>query len=211
MMYRDWREVTKVLLSAHAKDPHGGMEEARLPKSKMRRRETGMYVEWVKGEIRRDPGAFEGYAKGRGIIKTRERFLRWVEEGGERGEVGVELGGANGSAKEEGEKEWGKTVIVPIAIPGVGTSSSFPLHIRRLFTLYGSGKTSIAVALSHIFGWGHTQSDDVPNKKGAQQFLKNVQELLKTHDVVIADKYVPPSLPSPIPHSPSRSLLIMNR
>lgn len=132
MMYRDWREVTKVLLSAHAKDPHGGMEEARLPKSKMRRRETGMYVEWVKGEIRRDPGAFEGYAKGRGIIKTRERFLRWVEERGEGGEVGVELGGASvGSAeKEEGEKEWGKTVIVPIAIPGVGTCSPFPSRIQ---------------------------------------------------------------------------------
>lgn len=53
-----------------------------------------------------------------------------------------------------------------------------------------TGKTSIAVALTHIFGWGHTQSDDVKGKKAAVQFIKNVQALLKEHDVVIADKCV---------------------
>lgn len=51
-----------------------------------------------------------------------------------------------------------------------------------------AGKTSIAVALKHLFGFGHTQSDDVKAKKIAPIFLKNVTNLLKTHDVVIADK-----------------------
>lgn len=46
------------------------------------------------------------------------------------------------------------------------------------------------MALKHLFGFGHTQSDDVQGKKSAPVFLKNVTELLKTHDVVIADKYV---------------------
>ena len=46
----------------------------------------------------------------------------------------------------------------------------------------------MAVALAHIFGFGHTQSDDVKAKKAAPIFLKNVVSLLETHDVVIADK-----------------------
>lgn len=50
------------------------------------------------------------------------------------------------------------------------------------------GKTSVSVALSHIFGFGHTQSDDVHAKKSAPAFLKNVVKLLQSHDVVIADK-----------------------
>ena len=46
------------------------------------------------------------------------------------------------------------------------------------------------MALEHLFSFGHTQSDDVKSKKGAPQFIKNVQALLKKHDVVIADKCV---------------------
>lgn len=64
---------------------------------------------------------------------------------------------------------FGKMVILPIAIPGVG-------------------KTSISVALEHLFGFGHTQSDDVKSKNAAPQFIKNVKALLKKHNVVIADK-----------------------
>jgi tRNA ligase len=46
----------------------------------------------------------------------------------------------------------------------------------------------VAVALASIFGFGHTQSDDVKAKKAAPIFVKNVVKLLKDHDVVIADK-----------------------
>jgi hypothetical protein len=44
----------------------------------------------------------------------------------------------------------------------------------------------------HIFGFGHTQSDDVRAKKPAPVFIKNVLGLLakKGVDVVIADKCV---------------------
>lgn len=51
-----------------------------------------------------------------------------------------------------------------------------------------TGKTTVAIALTHLFGFGHTQSDDIKAKKAAPQFIKNVLDLLKTHDVVIADK-----------------------
>jgi len=56
---------------------------------------------------------------------------------------------------------------------------------------YEIGKTSVALALAKLFGWGHTQSDNVKAKKAAPAFLSNVQKLLQKHDVVIADKYVP--------------------
>jgi tRNA ligase len=44
--------------------------------------------------------------------------------------------------------------------------------------------------LAHIFGFGHTQSDDVQVKKAAPAFIKNVIALFKDHDIVIADKLV---------------------
>lgn len=62
-----------------------------------------------------------------------------------------------------------KWVIVPVAVPGCG-------------------KTAIGVALTQLFGFGHTQSDDVKAKKPAPVFLSNVAKLLDKHDVVIADK-----------------------
>lgn len=60
--------------------------------------------------------------------------------------------------------------------------------IRKLFILVDVGKTTVAVALTHLFGFGHTQSDDVKSKKAAPAFINNVTAELKRHDVVIADK-----------------------
>ncbi|KAJ7770028.1 hypothetical protein B0H16DRAFT_1715656 [Mycena metata] len=79
-----------------------------------------------------------------------------------------------GWAGEEGgerrcELQGGKTIIVLVVIPGCG-------------------KTAVAVALTHIFGFGHTQSDDVRAKKPAPVFVQNLLDLLKKHDVVVADK-----------------------
>ncbi|KAF8491349.1 RNA ligase-domain-containing protein [Russula emetica] len=159
MMYRDWREITKSLLSKG--------ESANLPKSKMARPETKTYVAWVKGEIKRNPSLFEGYTKGHGIIATRERFLEWLEtDEGTRGKRKAET---DKEATQPPGKKFGKTIIMPIAVPG-------------------AGKTSIAVALRELFHFGHTQSDDVKAKKPAPVFIQNVKKLLRDHDVVIADK-----------------------
>ncbi|KAF9788576.1 RNA ligase-domain-containing protein [Thelephora terrestris] len=157
MMYRDWREVTKILLSTK-----GPLNDARLPKAKLKRPETKLYVKWIKAEIGRDRDQFEGFNKGKGIIATRERFIKWTETKEAR-EATVDDDASAPSVT------YGKTVILPIAIPG-------------------AGKTSVSVALEHLFGFGHTQSDDVKGKKAATQFIKNVKALLKKHNVVIADK-----------------------
>ncbi|KAJ2913895.1 hypothetical protein MD484_g6512, partial [Candolleomyces efflorescens] len=159
MMYRDWREVTKSLLGIRAKG--GKMTASALPKGKMRRPETQAYVKWVIKDIERHPKLFEDYGKNKGIIATRERFLKFLE--------GKDAGEVAGESEEEDSREFGKTVIVPIAIPGCG-------------------KTTVSLALAHLFGWGHTQSDNVQAKKPGPVFVKNVVNLLHDHDVVIADK-----------------------
>ncbi|KZT66611.1 hypothetical protein DAEQUDRAFT_752049 [Daedalea quercina L-15889] len=163
MMYRDWREVTKMLLS---KGPLVG----NVPKGKLRRPETRVYVDWVINEIKRDGSQFDTYAQGKGIIATRERFLKWLESNeGRSAEKKAKEKHDESMLNGEASNAFGKTIIVPVAVPGVG-------------------KTSVAVALSHLFGFGHTQSDDVKVKKAAPIFIKNVVGLLKNHDVVIADK-----------------------
>lgn len=109
MMYRDWREVTKILLSTK-----GPLSNARLPKAKLKRPETILYVKWIKGEIGRDRRQFENFSKGKGIIATRDRFLKWMG-----------TGEAKEAAADEDEdfpplEIFGKTIILPIAVPGVG-------------------------------------------------------------------------------------------
>jgi tRNA ligase len=113
MMYRDWREVTKKLLSA--KVP---LDQVTIPKNKMKRAETKLYVKWVKGEIKRNPGAFSEYNKGKGIISTREKFLQWMAS--EEGKKGLKGASEDVVRTKPEEKEFGKTIIVPVAIPGCG-------------------------------------------------------------------------------------------
>lgn len=124
MMYRDWREVTKKLLTAKAKGQwhSAGGVTVSLPKKKMERRETKLYVDWVKKEISANPGDFEEYNQGKGIIATREKFLRWIEskEGKKHVEEGASFPPSTLEASEHESKGFGKTIIVPIAIPGCG-------------------------------------------------------------------------------------------
>jgi tRNA ligase len=112
MMYRDWREVTKMLLTTK-----GPLSASILPKSKMKRKETQVYVKWVIEEIKKNRKAFENYTKGKGIIATRERFLRYLES--ESGKKDVEANGKDESNPQiQGKVE--KAIIVPVAIPGCG-------------------------------------------------------------------------------------------
>ncbi|KAL5476920.1 TRL1 [Sanghuangporus weigelae] len=174
MTYRDWREITKILLAS--KQP---LDSVSIPKSKLRRPESHLYLKWVREEIEKDREAFREYSKGKGIIATRERFLEWLRVNhpqqrilateDEKMDVDVPLDEDKAKKRAKPEKKFGKTIIVPVAIPGCG-------------------KTTLAVALVHLFGFGHVQSDNIPGKKAAPEFVKRVKKELDTHDVVIADK-----------------------
>ena len=108
-------------------------------------------------------------------------------------ESGNETGVKNGNETASSTDKITKTIIVPVGIPGCGALLIFLFRtFCFLIFLFKIGKTSVSVALAHIFGFGHIQSDDVTvhAKKRAPVFIKNVVQLLRKHNAVIADKYV---------------------
>lgn len=112
MMYRDWREITKILLSSKP-----------VTKSKLRRPENVKYCKWVEEEIERDKMQFKDFGKGRGVIATRERFLEWMQNNGDPGSLKesqqqLMTNGAGTSSNDK--KVFDKTIIAPVAIPGCG-------------------------------------------------------------------------------------------
>jgi tRNA ligase len=116
MMYRDWREVTKKLLSIN-----GPLSAACLSKVKMKRKETRVYANWVIDEIQKDKSQFDEYTRGHGIIATREKFLTWYEEQKARG---IPVKGEK-DEKPVVQTTKGKVLIAPIAIPGCGMFPNF--------------------------------------------------------------------------------------
>ena len=60
-MYREWREVTKTIISE------------KRPKFKYKL--TQKYIDWVKDKLRTEPEIFKEYKKNHGIFKVREMFL----------------------------------------------------------------------------------------------------------------------------------------
>ena len=198
LMYREWRELTRKLLAAYP-----NLET--VNPAKIRNDDSRLYLWWVAREIGRDVSAFDSWQHGKGIIKTREAFLSWCttpEANVARRELGVKVAV---SEEERRNRKFDKTLIVPVAIQGCGASLSLSsprlsYPSRRLVadvtTLALAGKTALGLELSHLFGWGHVQSDDFLQKKPAPHFLRAVKDKLSKHDVVYADKCVP-SLCSP--------------
>ncbi|KZO94493.1 hypothetical protein CALVIDRAFT_546271 [Calocera viscosa TUFC12733] len=197
LMYREWRELTKTLLPVLEGIEVGGNPETKgrpRPKNKpknqkvvkvgdrfKKRPETRIYRNWVINEMIKNPDMFSQYRYNRGIIEVRDKFLKWASTPGEGKEIWDKEVGKTATAtvgevegQEVGQgakevKEWKKTILVPIAIPGCG-------------------KTSVGVALKALYSIRHTQSDDIQASKTAPLFIKAVTGLLGTKDVVFADR-----------------------
>ncbi|BGP19484.1 hypothetical protein JCM10213_006304 [Rhodosporidiobolus nylandii] len=162
LMYREWRELTRKLLAAYPK-----LDSVSI--NKVRNEESRLYVWWVRREIERDHDKFAPWKHGKGIIKTREEFLAWSvtpEAKAARKEIGLKI---EMDEEERKNRKFDKTIIVPVAIQGCG-------------------KTALGLELTHLFDWGHIQSDDFLQKKPAPHFLKAVKDSLSKKDVVYADK-----------------------
>jgi len=52
----------------------------------------------------------------------------------------------------------------------------------------GCGKTTLSVALQHLFDWGHVQNDNIMGKGRPPRFTEEVLTQLETRPVVIADR-----------------------
>ncbi|SCV69176.1 BQ2448_2196 [Microbotryum intermedium] len=221
LMYREWRELTRKLLTTYEKERDNrsagvvgagagrkGAKDAivldNVNLNKVKNKETKLYLWWIKREIEKDYSRFESWKKGKGIIKTREEFLKW--RNGDEAKVvvksltkGKSRMGVLGSKEEEdldeedGKKEYDRWLIAPIAVQGCGESGT----LRRGPSLsnmtdpavpHKTGKTALGLALSDLFGFAHIQSDDFHMKKSGPHFLKAVKAALQTDQVVYADK-----------------------
>ncbi|ORY25650.1 RNA ligase-domain-containing protein [Naematelia encephala] len=175
MLYRQWREMTRIMLPLLGElDTEKRAAIWKRVRSRTKRPEAGVYAEWCGEMIEKEPKLFDDYD--RGVVRVRERFLEWTDGEGKRAWNDAKAGKwrpSKGNSKQQAatvvqtglSKMW---LIVPIAVPG--------------------WKTQIGLALSTLFGFGHTQSDDVMTKRTAPGFLKNITELFARNDVVYADR-----------------------
>ncbi|KAJ4353195.1 tRNA ligase [Didymosphaeria variabile] len=135
------------------------------PRYKKHQQITKEYLEYARRQFLKQPGLAKQYNQNHGIIKLRDDFLR------ERGTTGAEIIRQElQKGQVENQQVKNNIVLVPIAT-------------------IGCGKTTLALALVKLFGWGHFQNDNVKAKKGrGQVFADTLSSLLVTNPVVIADR-----------------------
>ncbi|TIA91812.1 hypothetical protein E3P99_00954 [Wallemia hederae] len=176
LMFREWREITRGLLAKRTQGKLGS-DESGTRKSTYP--ESVVYRDWVRTKMSEEWSLFESFEKGKGIIALRDRFLSELQSeelSSKLSNVRTSWNKKQGKSKptkpQHDDRPFEKTMLVPIAVPGCG-------------------KTAVAMALSKLYGFAHTQSDDVRTKKTGPTFEKNVADLLKKidgSDVVIADR-----------------------
>jgi tRNA ligase len=135
------------------------------PRAKKHKAITEEYCDFARKKFVQNPGLAKAYNQNHGIIKLRDEFLA------ARGTTGAEIIQQELNAGAQENMAVNRNIImVPIAT-------------------IGCGKTTIALALVKLFGWGHFQNDNVKAKKGRGQiFADTISSLLITNPVVIADR-----------------------
>lgn len=138
----------------------------RTPKYKKHQKITEEYLLFARQQLAKDPKLGKAYMNNHGIITMRDNFLKV------RGLKGSDIirqeieGGGNGPSKDVVRN----IVLVPVAS-------------------IGCGKTTVAVALTKLFEWGHVQNDNITGKSGRpKQFAIQVCNALAAHPVMIADR-----------------------
>ena len=126
---------------------------------------TKEYLDFARRQLVQNPGLAKSYNANHGIIKMRDDFLAF------RGTTGAEI---IRQEQEQGPVESKKAVRNIVLVP---------------IATIGCGKTTLALALVKLFGWGHFQNDNVKAKKGRPQiFADTISSLLITNPVTIADR-----------------------
>lgn len=137
----------------------------RQPRFKKHKQITEEYLLYARRQLAKNPKLAQEYQKNHGIIAMREGFLK------ERGLTGLDI-----IRQQEEEGECGSAIIhknvvlVPVAS-------------------IGCGKTTVAIALTKLFNWGHIQNDNITTKSNKpKEFAAQVRNSLAKHPVVIADR-----------------------
>ncbi|PNY24777.1 tRNA ligase 1 [Tolypocladium capitatum] len=133
------------------------------PKFKKHVRITEEYLLYARKRLAVDPGLGKLYNENHGIIALRDDFLEFKN-----------LNGADAANMDESD-------------PAVMTEVTGDVILCPIATI-GCGKTTVALALTHLFGWGHIQNDNISGKGRPPRFTKAVLDELKQHPAVFADR-----------------------
>ena len=135
------------------------------PKINKHKKITEAYLLFARRQLAMNPTIGKLYNQNHGIIQLRDDFLR------ERGVKGSDIirQELEGDEALGNQKVTNNVVLVPIAT-------------------IGCGKTTVALALVELFGWGHIQNDNIQGKQRMLQFSQGICNLLAGHPAVIADK-----------------------
>ena len=138
----------------------------KAPKYRKHQKITEEYLLYARRQLAKDAKLGKAYMNNHGIIAMRDNFLK------ERGLKGSDI------IRQEMEEEGSaasqdvshNVVLVPVAS-------------------IGCGKTTVAVALTKLFDWGHVQNDNITGKSGRpQKFATQVCNALAAHPAMIADR-----------------------
>lgn len=137
----------------------------KTPRYKKHKEITEQYLHYARQQLAKDPALGKAFNANHGIIAMRDGFLKT------RGLRGADIVRQQQSGEESSANDvTDQVVLVPIAS-------------------IGCGKTTIALALSHLFGWGHVQNDNITVTKGKpRHFATQVCNALAAHPAVVADR-----------------------
>ncbi|CAG7918864.1 unnamed protein product [Penicillium olsonii] len=136
----------------------------KTPRIRKHQQVTEEYLLFARRALGKNPKMANEYLHNHGIIALREAFLQ------ERGLKGSEIIALEAQKQLEDKEVTQNVILVPVA------------------TL-GCGKTTVALALVRLFGWGHIQNDNLPKAKGKpKRFANEISQSLADHNVVIADR-----------------------
>ncbi|KAI0404560.1 RNA ligase-domain-containing protein [Xylaria palmicola] len=135
----------------------------RPPKFKKHVKITEEYLLYARQRLAKDPKLGKLYSQNHGIIALRDEFLAYKNLKGSDAANFENIFG-NDTATVSGD-----VVLVPIAT-------------------IGCGKTTVGVALTHLFNWGIIQNDNIQGKNRPSRMVQAIMSLLLEHPVVIADR-----------------------
>ncbi|KAK1999583.1 fungal tRNA ligase adenylyltransferase [Colletotrichum falcatum] len=166
--YRDWFFKYKFeepyLMYRQWRECTKAMIMGKPPRYKKHVKITEEYLLYARRRLQTDKDLAKLYQHNHGIIALRNDFLAYKNIKGSDA-ANLELADP---ANVDGDVSR-DVILVPIAT-------------------IGCGKTTIAVALQHLFGWGHVQNDNISGKGRPPRFTKAVLDLLRDHPVVVADR-----------------------
>ena len=131
------------------------------PKIRKHVKITEEYLLYARQRLAADRNLAKLYNQNHGIIRLRNDFLAFKNMKGADAANIEELGGAAEVSRD--------IILAPIAT-------------------IGCGKTTVGVALTSLFGWGHIQNDNITGPKRPPRFTKALLDQLDDVPAVFADR-----------------------